>query len=254
MLDLQEPLPYKDVLEHCNNLLHYDCNCKQDKWHSNREEEKDERSFFPNIHCNVPTYPNYQDGKPCIRWLPSPRYSEAPLPHIKDIKFPEQIRLQRTYPRSCLHVGSEWSFYPNFGCPFTYHAGKRCIFGGVHKSSLVGSQVQTLTMSTGKKKKVFDLRNGIPEAYPGDKPFHSVEYSPDFHKLGSAMPVVISRESYKIKADTFIPLQKLPKRPSIPYKVKIHMQNMEEEKRDVEELNRWKPAQRSFLFELPGNG
>ncbi|XP_075719674.1 spermatogenesis-associated serine-rich protein 1 [Rhinoderma darwinii] len=190
----------------------------------------------------------------CVRWLPSPRYSEAPLPHITDVIFPERLGLQRSYPKSSLDVGAEWSFYPNYGCPCTYHVGKRCIIGGVHRSSQVGKHLHTLPTSIGIKKKVFDPRNGIPEAHPGDKPFRTVEYSSGFHKLGSTMPVVNFRESYKVKADTFIPLQKLPKKSGVPYKVKIHMQNLEEDKRDVEELNTWKPAQRFFLFQLPGNG
>ncbi|XP_040286913.1 spermatogenesis-associated serine-rich protein 1 [Bufo bufo] len=255
MLDLLENLPHRDFLENCNNLLHHDCTCNPEEPHSNSEEEQHDRNVFPNIHYKSPTYPNCDlDWKPCIRWLPSPRYSDAPLPHIKDVKFPERIRLQRSYPKSSLNVGTEWSFYPNDGCPFTYHVGKRCIIGDVHRSSQVDSHVHTLPMSIGKKKKVFDPRNGIPEAHPGDKPFRTVEYSPGFHMLGSTMPVVNFRESYKIKADTFIPLQKLSKRPRVPYKVMIHKQNLEEEKKDVQELNRWKPAKRFFLFELPRNG
>ncbi|XP_069830105.1 spermatogenesis-associated serine-rich protein 1, partial [Dendropsophus ebraccatus] len=236
-------------------LLHHGCNFKHNECHPISKEEQGKRSFLPIIHHNVPTYPNCDlDWKPSVRWLPSPRYSEAPLPHIKDVKFPEHIRLQRSYPRSSLEVGAEWSFYPNFGCPFTYHTGKRCIIGGVHRGSQEDAHVHTLPMSTGIKKKVFDPRNGIPESHPGDKAYSFVEYSPGFHRLGSTMPVVNSRESYKVKADTFIPLQKLSRRPSIPYKAKIQVQNLEEDRRDVEELNRWKPAQRSFLFELPGNG
>ncbi|XP_069584285.1 spermatogenesis-associated serine-rich protein 1 [Ranitomeya imitator] len=255
MLDLQEPLPHKGVVENCNNLLHYGCWNSRYECPFNPEEEQEKRRFLPNIPYKLLTYPNCDlDWKPCIRWLPSPRYSEAPLPHIKDAKFPESIRLQRSYPRSSLEAGSEWSFYPNFGCSTTYHVGKRCIIGGVHKSSQVGSHDHTLPMSTGRRKKVFDPRNGIPEAHPGDKPFRTVEYSPGFHKFGSTMPVVILRESFKVKSDTFIPLQKLPKKPSVPFKVKVNIQSLEEEKRDVEDLNRWKPAQRSFLFELPGNG
>ncbi|XP_056419834.1 spermatogenesis-associated serine-rich protein 1 [Hyla sarda] len=253
-----EPSPPEAAIpgtENCNNVLHHGCHFKENECHSNIEEEQEKISFFPIIHHNVQTYPNCDlDWKPCVRWLPSPRYSEAPLPHIKDAQFPEYIRIQRSYPGSSLNDGAEWSFYPNFGCDFTYHTGKRCIIGGVHRGSRVGTHVHTLPKSTGIKKKVFDPRNGIPEAHPGDKPYHTVEYSAGFHRLGSTLPVVNFRESFKVKADTFIPLQKLPKKPGIPYKAKIHMQNLEEEKRDVEELNRWKPAQRSFLFEFPVNG
>ncbi|KAM9316396.1 spermatogenesis-associated serine-rich protein 1 [Gastrophryne carolinensis] len=193
------------------------------------------------------------DWKPSARWLPSPRYSDAPLPHIKDNKFPDQIRLQRYYPRSSLCLAAEWSFYPNFGLPFTYHTGKRCYINNVHQSSQVSAQEQILPLCLGRKKKVSDSRNGILQSHPGDKPFRTVEYSPDFYKFGSTLPFVNFRESYKVKADTFIPLQELPKARSFPYRIKILRKSLEEEKKVVEELNSWKPAQRSFLFDLPLN-
>ena len=37
---------------------------------------------------------------------------------------------------------------------------------------------------------VADKRNGIPMTSPGDKSYRTVEYSPDFYKLGSTLPVV----------------------------------------------------------------
>ncbi|KAM5165083.1 spermatogenesis-associated serine-rich protein 1 [Mantella aurantiaca] len=217
-------------------------------------EEPVKGIHLPLIHNTALTYPNCDlNWKPSVRWVPSPTYSDAPLPHIKDSKFPDRIRLQRSYPRRVLAAGAEWSFYPNLGLPFTYHTGKRCVIEGVHQSSQMSSRVQALPTCLGRKKKVSDPRNGIPEAQPGDKSFPTVEYSPDFHKFGSTLPVVKFRESFKVKADTFIPLQKLPKTPSVPYKVRIQKKSVEEEMRDVKELNSWKPAQRSFLFDLPGN-
>ncbi|XP_073481384.1 spermatogenesis-associated serine-rich protein 1 [Aquarana catesbeiana] len=209
---------------------------------------------LPLIRNTALSYPNCDlDWKPSVRWLPSPRYSDAPLPHIKENKFPDRIRLQRSYPRSGLAAGAEWSFYPNLGFPFTYHNGKRCIIDGVHQSNQMSSRVQSLPSCLGRKKKVCDLRNGIPEAQPGDKPFHTVEYSPDFHKFGSTMPVVNFRESFKVKADTFIPLQNMPKSPSVPYKVRVQKKSLEEEMRNVKELNSWKPAKRNFPLDVPSN-
>ncbi|XP_063771327.1 spermatogenesis-associated serine-rich protein 1 isoform X2 [Pseudophryne corroboree] len=155
---------------------------------------------------------------------------------------------------SNLDMGAEWSFYPNCGFPLIYHVGKRCFIDGIHQSSQTSTPAQTLPMGLGRKKKVPDPRNGISAAQPGDKPFRTVEYSPSFYKFGSTLPMVNFRGSYRIKADTFIPLQKLPKEPRVPFRVKLRRQNLEEEKRDVEELNTWKPAQRSFLFDPPGNG
>lgn len=35
-----------------------------------------------------------------------------------------------------------------------------------------------------------EQRNGIGMAAPGDKSYQVVEYSPDFHKYGSTLPVV----------------------------------------------------------------
>lgn len=39
------------------------------------------------------------DWKSQLRWIPEPRYSDAPFPHIKDIKFPNERKLMRSFPR-----------------------------------------------------------------------------------------------------------------------------------------------------------
>ncbi|XP_041421013.1 spermatogenesis-associated serine-rich protein 1 isoform X1 [Xenopus laevis] len=209
---------------------------------------------LPSINCPVPSYPNWDlDWKPSARWLPSPRYSDAPFPHIKDMKFPDRIRLMRPGPRH-IHMGAEWSFYPNSGLPFTYHTGKRCSFEGTHLGNRTSLDVEKLEANIGTKKKVCDPRNGIPLSNPGDKPFISPEYSPSFHKFGSTRPLVNLRDSYRVRADTFIPLQKPPPKPRVPYREKEAKQNWEESKQEVKELNTWKPSQRSFTLELPVNG
>ncbi|XP_068135172.1 spermatogenesis-associated serine-rich protein 1 [Hyperolius riggenbachi] len=249
---LHDPQPHTDDGKNYNTQ-----HSKHDTSSSRRpHKEKHDKGFsLPLIHVSAPAYPNCDlDWKPSVRWLPSPRYSDAPLPHIKVSKFPDGNRLQRSYPRGGLAAGAEWSFYPSYGSPFTYHMGKRCIIEGVHRSSLLSEHIQALPTCLGRKKRVFDPRNGIPAVQPGDKPFHTVEYSKDFHKFGSTLPVVNFRESFQVKADTFIPLEKLPTSPSVPYRVKNLKNSLDEERRVVKELNSWRPAQRSFLADVPGNG
>uniref|UniRef100_A0A8C5MPF9 Uncharacterized protein n=1 Tax=Leptobrachium leishanense TaxID=445787 RepID=A0A8C5MPF9_9ANUR len=185
-----------------------------EEWFYNPVEEHHNGSYLPPIHYSLAEHPNCDlFWKPSARWLPSPRYPDAPFPHIKDCKFPENIRLLRSYPRSNEDVQEEWSFYPNLGLPFTYHTGKRCTFHGRHFSNRASENTQALSTCLGRKRKVADTRNGIPEANPGDKPFHIPEYSPNFHRFGSTRPVVNFKSSYKVKADTFIPLLKLPQTP-----------------------------------------
>ncbi|XP_053316537.1 spermatogenesis-associated serine-rich protein 1 [Spea bombifrons] len=225
------------------------------EWNPNPHLQSDKGICLPPIRWTMPVHPNCDlDWKPSARWLPSPRYPDAPYPHIKDIKFPEGIRLLRSFPKSFHDVGAEWTFYPNQGLPFAYHTGKRCIFQGTHWGNQTSADVSTLPTYLRTKKKVTDPRNGIPAASLGDKAFSTPEYSPGFHKLGSTRPLVNFKDSYKLKSDTFIPLQKLSNTSSVPYRIKAQCQSLQEEKRDVEKLNEWKPARRSFLIGLPNIG
>ncbi|XP_053567130.1 spermatogenesis-associated serine-rich protein 1 [Bombina bombina] len=236
-------------------LSYHGCASRQlQDWYYNPTDEAGTGICLPLIQSTLPAYPNCDlDWKPTARWLPSPQYSDAPFPHIKDIKFPDRIRLLRSCPRVCQGEGSEWSFYPNFGLPFTYHTGKRCVFDGLHLRNWTSLDVKTLPSCLGRRKKVQDSRNGIPLAAPGDKSFSTPEYSPNFHKFGSTRPVVNFRELYTVNADTFIPLQKLPRSPRIPYSIKVQRQQLEEEKRDVKQLSGWKPSPPPDLFKVPKN-
>jgi len=48
---------------------------------------------------------------------------------------------------------SEWSFYPNFGQPKTYHTGKRCYMDGInHTRSMRCISENSLESSIGRKK------------------------------------------------------------------------------------------------------
>ncbi|KAM8953261.1 spermatogenesis-associated serine-rich protein 1 [Pelodytes ibericus] len=243
----------------CKALLKQDCNptssIQSQEWCHKPDEECVQGIHLPPIYYSVSMQPNCDlDWKPTAQWLPSPRYSDAPFPHIKDCKFPAFIRLQRSYPRSLRDIGAEWSFYPNQGFPYTYHTGKRCAFQGIHLANKTTVDTKTLQACMGTKKKVIDTRNGILVSQPGDKSYRIPEYSPDFHKFGSTRPVVNFKDSYKMRTETFIPLQMLHKTPCVPYKIKEQHQILKEEEKEVEELNEWKPARRSFIFEVPSVG
>lgn len=49
---------------------------------------------------------------------------------------------------------TEWSFYPNFGQPKTYHTGKRCFIDNMnHPRSMRCISDNSLESSIGRKKK-----------------------------------------------------------------------------------------------------
>ncbi|CAB1342978.1 unnamed protein product [Coregonus sp. 'balchen'] len=48
---------------------------------------------------------------------------------------------------------TEWTFYPNFGQPRTFHVGKRCLLeGGHHYRTIRCSSERTLEATIGRKK------------------------------------------------------------------------------------------------------
>ncbi|XP_042634267.1 uncharacterized protein LOC109085573 [Cyprinus carpio] len=140
-----------------------------------------EQDFKPHIRHVEPVLTECDlDWKSHLRWIPEPRYSDAPFPHIKDIKFPNERKLMRSFPQANRVSASEWSFYPNIGQPKTYHTGKRCFMDGImHTRSMRCFSENSLESSIGRKKQVCCM------IYPLTKvrPFLVPEYSSDFHKM-----------------------------------------------------------------------
>ncbi|MGH0173989.1 UNVERIFIED_CONTAM: hypothetical protein FKN15_066801 [Acipenser sinensis] len=100
----------------------------------------------------VSGYRSDLDWNSRVRWLPHPRYSDAPFPEIKAIRFPSETRLLRSFPEANMESNSEWTFYPRFGLPVTYHFGKKCTINGVHVRNLTSTSEQTVPMMVGRKK------------------------------------------------------------------------------------------------------
>jgi hypothetical protein len=100
----------------------------------------------------------------------------------------------------------------------------------------------------GHKKKVRDVRNGLPKRAEGDKSYRIVEHSSDFHKFGSTLPVVDFGHDNKQHGNGRIIV------PMKNEKITIIDQNefaerewKREEERIVDEvakLDNWKPAER----------
>ncbi|XP_021324332.2 spermatogenesis-associated serine-rich protein 1 isoform X3 [Danio rerio] len=68
-----------------------------------------ERDFKPHITHIEPVLTECDlDWKSHLRWIPEPRYSDAPFPHIKDIKFPSERKLMRSFP-----LTDKYSNYPS---------------------------------------------------------------------------------------------------------------------------------------------
>ncbi|XP_052441667.1 spermatogenesis-associated serine-rich protein 1-like, partial [Carassius gibelio] len=140
-----------------------------------------EQDFKPHVRHVEPVLTEYVlDWKSELCWIPEPRYSDASFPHIKDIKFPNERKLMRSFPQSNRVSASEWSFYPNFGQSKTYHAGKRCFMDDINRMrSMRCISENFLELSMGRKKQATDKCS----TYPSTKvrPFLVPEYSPCFH-------------------------------------------------------------------------
>ncbi|KAK2884026.1 hypothetical protein Q8A67_017663 [Cirrhinus molitorella] len=180
-----------------------------------------EWDFKPHIRHAEPVLTECElDWKSQLRWIPEPRYSDAPFPHIKDIKFPSEAKLMRSFPQANRVSASEWSFYPNFGQPKIYHTGKRCFMDGInHTRSMKCISENSLESSIGRKKQATDKCGISPSTKV--RPFLVPEYSSDFHKYEPSL-----------RTDAFGP----------PYAEKHKSRAREEDILEVKRLSRWRPA------------
>ncbi|XP_064196331.1 spermatogenesis-associated serine-rich protein 1 [Anguilla rostrata] len=200
----------------------------------------EEASYRPHVQHIEPDLTECDlDWKSRLRWLPQPRYSDAPFPEIKAAKFPDGARLLRSFPHDNMISESEWTFYPSFGLPVTYHIGKRCLIDGVHHyRSLRSSSERTLELRLGRKRQIRSPCCVIR----GSRPYISPEYSTDFHKFGSTLPAVGFGSSATLKGDTFIPLQRPTGRQCMTYRQKKALKDREADVLEVRKLDDWRPA------------
>nr|XP_055041336.1 spermatogenesis-associated serine-rich protein 1 [Misgurnus anguillicaudatus] len=192
-----------------------------------------EQEFKPHIKHVDPVLTECDlDWKSHLRWIPEPRYGDAPFPHIKDIKFPSERKLMRSFPQANMMSGSEWSFYPNFGQTTVYHTGKRCFIDSMNHTKRENS----LESSIGRKKQVTDKSHTATRA----RPFLVPEYSPGFHKYGSTLrtPTFGFFDAYKSLIHPHPPSKDF----RASYSEKIEAQEKENDILEVKRLSSWKPG------------
>ncbi|XP_006882195.1 PREDICTED: spermatogenesis-associated serine-rich protein 1 [Elephantulus edwardii] len=167
---------------------------------------------------------------------------ETSLPEIQMNKYPEDFSLLKLQTKDGQRP--EWTFYPRFSSNIhTYHVGKQCFFNGVFYGNRRSVLEKTVDKCLGRKKYDIDPRNGIPKLTPGDNPYMCPEQSKDFYKAGSTLPAArFAIVPYEKKFDTFIPLEPLPSIPNLPFWMKEEANKLQNEIREVEELDNWKPA------------
>lgn len=191
-----------------------------------------DEDFKPHPHFIKPKYTECGlDWKSRIRPIPSPHNDEN-KPEI----WPEPWKYIRAFPWKSLRSETEWRLYPE-GPDSTL----RSRWGGMHKATQPSNTEIDHTTLYGKNRKVVDKRNGICTAAPGDKSYQAVEYSPDFHKYGSTLPLV-NFGGKQLTAETFVPLQPLPSIPSESYTEKERARQQIHEMKEVQQLERWRPA------------
>ncbi|KAF4099704.1 spermatogenesis-associated serine-rich protein 1 [Onychostoma macrolepis] len=198
-----------------------------------------EQDFKPHVRHAEPILTECDlDWKSQLRWIPEPRYSDAPFPHIKDIKFPNERKLMRSFSQANRMSASEWSFYPNFGQPKTYHTGKRCFMDGInHARSMSCNSENSLESSMGRKKQATDKCS----IYPSTKvrPFLVPEYSPDFHKYESSLRTATFGSRPFV---SFFHLKPPTKDISALYAEKHKSRARDEDILEVKRLSSWRPA------------
>lgn len=194
----------------------------------------DDYEFHPHPQHIDPAYTECgPDWKSRLRWIPSPHNPDYPA----EENWPEPWKPMRTYPWMSRRTGQEWVLYPEGN-----DATLRSTWDGVHKATEVTDKEITHSMLFGKGKMVVDKRNGIPMAAAGDKSYQAVEYSPQFYKYGSTLPVVNFGGTLTFRPDTFVPLSELPPVQRENFTIKERRRKQQEEVEAVKYLDRWRPA------------
>lgn len=177
------------------------------------------------------------DWKSRLKYIEDPQNPKYPAMEI----FENNWKAMRPFPYTYMKTDREWLLDPGLS-----NRGMKCTFGGQHMATRTSSDEITHQMlfGRGRNSVVIDKRNGIGESSPGDKPYRTPEFSPQFHKLGSSLPVIDfgANSVWKTKPDTFVPLQPLPAEPREPFKVKARREQLEVDKKTVRALDDWKPA------------
>ncbi|KAL5009832.1 hypothetical protein ScPMuIL_012137 [Solemya velum] len=176
------------------------------------------------------------DWESKLRYIPDPENPKYPAAEI----FPNNWHAMRPYPYTYQRSGREWLLDPDLT-----KVGLRCVFGGEHRATSTSSRELTHQMifGRGRTEPEIDKRNGILQSSLGDKSYQVSEYSPEFHKLGSTLPVIsFGTQGRQNSLDTFVPLQPLPAIKSNSFLQRQKKQSLDNDMQTVRDLDGWRPA------------
>jgi hypothetical protein len=185
------------------------------------------------------------DWESRLRYIPSPNNPNA-KPTLPVAFIERNIHHMRPYPQNWQCTKKDWIYFTDES--IEHRSSKRNFFDDIHFRSLEDLGDENVSMQQiGRKKQVFDTRNGLRQRSEGDKNYRRVELSPDFHKLGSTLPAVDFGRLKKRHgpAKTYVPM----KNESIPivdendFEEKELKQEHDQLVDEVIQLDTWKPAE-----------
>jgi hypothetical protein len=152
----------------------------------------------------------------------------------------------RPYPQNWQRSKTEYLYFNDES--MNNRSSKRNFFANIHFRSLedLGDE-NVYMMQIGRKKQVFDVRNGLEKRTEGDKSYRRVELSPDFHKIGSTLPAV---DFGRIKKQHGSEKTYVPMKNEVIHIVNENDFEGNEQKREYDQivneviqLDKWKPAE-----------
>jgi hypothetical protein len=152
----------------------------------------------------------------------------------------------RSFPQNWQRSENEWIYFSDEHKE--HRSSKRNFFADIHLRSLEDLGDENVYMTQiGRKRKVFNLRNGLEKRSEGDKSYRRVELSPDFHKLGSTLPPIdfgrVKKQHGPEK--TIVPMQNeiIPIVDENDFEEKELKREHDEHINEVIQLEKWKPAE-----------
>ena len=152
----------------------------------------------------------------------------------------------RSFPQNWQRTNNEWTYFTDQSPDA--RSSKRIFFADTHLRSLEDLGDDNIQMlQIGRKRKVYNLRNGVQKRSEGDKSYRQVEYSPGFHKLGCTLPAVdfgrVRKHQGPMK--TMVPMtnEVIPIVDEHEFEMKERQREQAELIDEVLELENWKPAE-----------
>ncbi|CAF0831258.1 unnamed protein product [Adineta steineri] len=180
-----------------------------------------------------------------LRYIRSPHNPDA-KPTLPVSIIEQNLHFVRAYPQNYQRSTNEWTYFTDESPD--HRPAKRNLFANIHLRSIEDLGDENVHMTQiGHKRKVYDVRNGLPKRSDGDKSYRRVEFEPDFHKLGSTLPAINFGHMKSVDElnKTFIPMKNetLHVIDDKEFEEKERKREYDESINEVHRLDNWKPAE-----------